>query len=507
MVTTLSGLTKIDDNTFQVELTNPDPEFPIQMGYAAYFALPDVAFEDQAAFEEAPIGNGPFMMDGTWEHDVRIATVPYPDYAGSDPAQIDRYVFEIYEEITTAYVDALAGNLDVVNTIPSDFLATYQDEFPGRNGDVYTTGFNYLGFPTYLEQYTKKHRQALSMAVDRELITEQIFLGARDPAHSVIPPNLQGRDDVCPSWNYDPVAAKALWDEAEAEAPIGDIVVWFNSGAGNDDWVQAVVNQWGTNLGIDTSAVTFESLEFSEYLPIADNAEFTGPFRLGWGMDYPSPYNFLYPLYHSDSHPLVGSNNTFYDNPDFDAALADGVDKLAVSGDLADALPDYYAAEDLLCDDAQVMPMFWSKSQFVWNEGTDNVFVDAHNDLGSTKLTADDGEVSQHISEPEHLFPTTSNESEGIEVLRSLFRGLVHLDAATNEINLEHAESITSEDDGATWIVTLNPGWTFHNGDPVTADSYINAWNYGAYGANGQQNNSFYSNIVGYADINEESDG
>lgn len=68
----LAGMTVVDDNTFTVELATADPEFPLQMAYAAYYAMPEVAFEDPAAFEEAPIGNGPFMMDGVWEHDVSI---------------------------------------------------------------------------------------------------------------------------------------------------------------------------------------------------------------------------------------------------------------------------------------------------------------------------------------------------------------------------------------------------------------------------------------------------
>ena len=246
-------------------------------------------------------------------------------------------------------------------------------------------------------------------------------------------------------------------------------------------------------------------MEFSEYLPKLDNKEVTGPFRLGWGQDYPSPFNFLEPLYASYMAPPVGSNNTNYNNPDFDAALEAGKQKVAASGQLADGLADYYAAEDILCEDSQVMPMFYGKAQFAWNEGVDNVFIDSYSDLGYTKITADDGEVSTFIVEPEHLFPTASNESEGIAVLRALFTGLVQFDPENNEPFNANAASITSEDGGKTWTIALNEGWTFHNGEPVTADSYINAWSYGATGTNGQVNNSFYANIVGYGDLNPES--
>jgi ABC-type transport system substrate-binding protein len=497
----LTGMTVVDDNTFTVELSTADPEFPIQMAYAAYYAMPETAFADLSAYEESPIGNGPFMMDGVWEHDVRVPLKANPDYQGPDPAQIDTLEFQLIADQATAYNEALAGNLDVMDNVPSENLSTYQDDFPDHNGDVFTTAFAYLGFPTYLPEFTKEHRQALSMAVDRQEISDKIFLGGRSPANSVIPPNLQGRDEVCDSWNFDPDAAKALWDAAGDPGPI---TVWFNSGSGHEDWIEAVVNMWGQNLGLDTSTVSFESLEFSEYLPLLDNQEVTGPFRLGWGQDYPSPLNFLEPLYASYNAPPVGSNNTFYDNPDFDAALAAGKDKVAASGQLADGLDDYFAAEDLLCDDAQVMPVYFNKAQYVWSDNASDVFIDSYSDLGYTKVKAENGHISTFKVEPEHLSPTNSNESEGIAVLRALFTGLVQFDAETNEPFMAHAESITSEDGGATWTVVLNPGWTFHDGTPVTATDYVRTWSFGADGTNGQQNNSFYSNIVGYDELNPE---
>ena len=61
------------------------------------------------------------------------------------------------------------------------------------------------------------------------------------------------------------------------------------------------------------------------------------------------------------------------------------------------------------------------------------------------------------------------------------------------------AESITSTDN-KTWTIKLKDGYTFHNGEKVTADSYINAWNYGAYGPNGQDNSYFFEKIAGYDD-------
>jgi oligopeptide transport system substrate-binding protein len=261
-----------------------------------------------------------------------------------------------------------------------------------------------------------------------------------------------------------------------------------------------VANMWKNTLGIEN--ITFESMEFSEYLPLLDDKGATGPFRLGWGQDYPSPLNFLEPLYASYFEPPVGSNTAFYESDAFDAALAQGKAAVAESGQLEDGIPFYQQAEDILCGDAPIAPILYRTNTYVYTEGTDNVYYDSYSDLGVTKVTADDGEVTVQLSEPEHLFPPTSNESNGIQALRALFTGLVQYDAETNEPFNANAESITSDDGGLTWTVVLKPGWTFHNGEAVTAQSYVDAWNYGAYGPNAQQNNSFYAGIVGYDEMN-----
>ena len=500
---TLAGLTVLDDLTFQVELSQADPEFAIQLAYNAWFPLPTVALEDPDAFEEAPIGNGPFRMDGTWEHDVRIPLTRYEDYVGEDAPQIDNLEFAIIDDLNTAYNEVRAGSLDVLGpTIPPDQIATAPDEFGDRYGKSSSTSFTYLGFPTYLDELTPDHRRALSMAIDRQSIVDVIFSGSVVPAFSTIPPIFAGaRTDVCQNWNHEPEAALELWNAA---GPLDEITVWFNTGGGHEDWVEAIANMWRDTLGVAT--VNFESLEFSEYLPLLDAQEVTGPFRLGWGQDYPSPLNFLEPLYASYNPPPVGSNNPFYDSAEFDDLLAQGKAAVAASGQLVDGIPLYNAAEDVLCNDAPIAPIYFRTNQFVYTEGVDNVFFDSYSDLGYTKITSDDGSVSYQISEPEHLFPMTTNESNGTAVIRALFSPLVQFDAETNEPFNLVADSVVSDDGGLTWTITLKPGFTFHNGEPVTSSSFVNAWNFGAVAANGQQNNSFYANIVGY-DVLNPSEG
>jgi oligopeptide transport system substrate-binding protein len=102
------------------------------------------------------------------------------------------------------------------------------------------------------------------------------------------------------------------------------------------------------------------------------------------------------------------------------------------------------------------------------------------------------------ITEPRHLIPTNTNDTDGSQVLAALFTPLVDYDAENRPVEAA-AESVESTDH-RVWTIRLKDGYTFHNGEKVTADAYIDAWNYGAYGPNDQANSYFFAKIAGYAD-------
>ncbi|MGW5016232.1 ABC transporter substrate-binding protein, partial [Micromonospora chalcea] len=93
-----------------------------------------------------------------------------------------------------------------------------------------------------------------------------------------------------------------------------------------------------------------------------------------------------------------------------------------------------------------------------------------------------DAAVRIEIAEPQHLVPTNTNETSGSQVLSALFSPLVDYDEA-NKPHEVAADSVTTSDN-KVWTIKLKPGYTFHNGEKVTADNYIDAWNYGAYAPN-----------------------
>jgi ABC-type transport system substrate-binding protein len=208
------------------------------------------------------------------------------------------------------------------------------------------------------------------MSIDRKSITDAIFNGTFTPATDAIAPVVDGyREGACKYCEYDPEGAKKLLDEAGFDTS-KPLELWFNAGAGHDAWMEAVGNQLRENLGIEFTLQG--NLDFAEYLPLGDAKGYTGPFRLGWSMDYPSPQNYLEPLYSTAAQPPAGSNSAFYSNPDFDALVAKG--NQAASND--EAIDFYQQAEDILLEDMPIMPMFFGLEQTVWSENVDSVKVD-----------------------------------------------------------------------------------------------------------------------------------
>lgn len=97
---------------------------------------------------------------------------------------------------------------------------------------------------------------------------------------------------------------------------------------------------------------------------------------------------------------------------------------------------------------------------------------------------------------PNPLIPTGTNDSQGGRILDRLFAGLMSYDAAGHP-SFEVAQSIDTVDN-VNYRVVLKPGWTFTDGSPVTAHSFVDAWNYGALSTNAQLQQSFFSPIDGF---------
>jgi oligopeptide transport system substrate-binding protein len=369
--TEMSGLRVVDDLTFEVQLSAPYAQWPTTTGYTAFYPLPASFYEDPEGFGEQPVGNGPFQAQEPFQPGVGITLTRYDEYGGEQPANAESIEYRIYTEINTAYTDLQGGSLDVLNELPPDAIAGAEEQFGDRFIETSFGDITSLGFPTYDERFADPNvRKAFSMAIDRGAITEAIFQGTRTPAASFISPVVDGyRADACDVCELNVEEANRLLDEAgfDRSQPVD---LWFNAGAGHEEWMQAVGNQIRENLDVEYQLRG--DLQFAEYLPLQDAQGMTGPFRSAWLMDYPVAENFLGPLYSTAALPPAGSNATFYSNPAFDQALAE-----ANAADTNEAaIEGYQAAEDILIADLPAAPLFYRVNQAAHSERVDNVIVD-----------------------------------------------------------------------------------------------------------------------------------
>lgn len=121
--------------------------------------------------------------------------------------------------------------------------------------------------------------------------------------------------------------------------------------------------------------------------------------------------------------------------------------------------------------------------------------------ISNSSNASDSNIISVYGSEPAHpLFPGNTTEAGGGKVVDQLFAGLVTYDARGG-IHNEVADSITSSDNATHYVIKLKSGWKFTDGTPVTARSFVDAWNYTANSANKQASASFFSTIEGYDDL------
>jgi oligopeptide transport system substrate-binding protein len=368
---TLSGLKVVDDMTFTIQTTEPVSNLPVRLGYSAFAPLPDSFFADPKAFEDKPIGAGPFKMDS--KSNTEFVLSKFADYSGATKANVDKLTVRIYQDPAAAYADAVAGSLDYIDesNIPQDqFIGdAYQSDFPDRYTQREAGRISWINFSPNDPQLKDNVdlRKAISRAIDRDLITKQIWNNTVTPATGWVSPVVDGyKADACgESCKFDAAAAKQAFEAAGGYK--GTLTMTYNADAPNKAWSEAVCNSIKNTLGIECTAVP--TVDFATYNKKIDANEIKGIFRSSWQMDYPSIENFLNPIYAKGAD----SNWTHYDNPEFTKLTTEAA--AALSADEANAL--YQQAEALLATDFPTAPLWYPKTTGVWSEKVTDVKINA----------------------------------------------------------------------------------------------------------------------------------
>ena len=372
----LTGVQIVDDYTFTIALKQPSYDLVNRLGYTAYAPLPNSTLDNPEEGGQMPIGNGPYKLASkdAWDHNVKITLVPNENYVGEEKAQNDGVLIKFYQSMDAAYNDLKAGNLDVMDAMPSSAVGSYQQTFAGRSVNQPYAGIMTLTIPQYLDHFSgdegQLRRQAISMAINRDEITQQIYSGTRTPAKDFTAPTLEGYSDNLAGADvltYNDSKAKELWAQADAISPWeGTFEIAYNSDGGHKEWVEAAANSIKNTLGI--SAEGKPVVDFKTLLQSEDDKTIGAAFRSGWQADYPSIYNFLQPLYVTGA----ASNKGFYSSPEFDGLI----NQAAGAATPDEGIAIMQQAQELLLKDLPVIPLWYYNANGAWSEKVDNVNFD-----------------------------------------------------------------------------------------------------------------------------------
>jgi oligopeptide transport system substrate-binding protein len=361
----------VDELTFTAELIAPSADFELWLGYTAFMPMPEVFFEDPDIYSDAPVGNGPYVVE-SWEHENVISLRPNPDYPGPRTPKNGGIDIVIYTDENTAYNDLLSDNLDIITNVPSSAFQTFESDLGDRAVNQPAAVIQVVQVPEWLPEFQGEagtlRRAAISRAIDREQVTETVFAGTRTPATDFTSPVIAGySDDIAGSevLQYDAEEAKRLWDEAESMDPLGDYTLQLASNADSDHqtWVEAVCNNIRTVLEIECEFYPYPT--FAEFLDARDAGEVPGIFRGGWQADWPAMSNFLGPIYGTGA----GSNDAQYTNEEFDAVLSEA----GQAPTPEEATELYKQAQEILFQDLPGIPLWYNNATAGYAETVDNV--------------------------------------------------------------------------------------------------------------------------------------
>jgi ABC-type oligopeptide transport system substrate-binding subunit len=342
---TLEGLRAIDQRTVEIRLSRPDAAFTLKLAASATSIIDPNDVARGGDWWRSPNGTGPFRI-AEWQTGQRLVLNRSRTFIDGAPAleRIEMPVgpnaygaFNLYQSDRVDVVGISSFDVDRV-TAPESSLAPELVQ-----AELFST--EYIAFRTDVAPMDDPIvRKAVAMAFPRDKIANVMFGGHVTVAEGIVPDGMLGAEWPVDPIAYDPEGAKALFATSayasETELPPIQI---YSTGNGA---VAALRDEVESKLGLQIDSVIVQSEEFFDGLALRQYPAYA----LYWGADYPDPATFLQSLFASGS----SDNYTDYSNPAFDDLL----DQAAQERDPALRAEIYLRAQQLLIDDAMVIPTY-----------------------------------------------------------------------------------------------------------------------------------------------------
>jgi oligopeptide transport system substrate-binding protein len=236
---------------------------------------------------------------------------------------------------------------------------------------TYYYGFN-VTRPPFKDQ--PQLRRALSLAIDREIITRDVTGAGELPAYGWVPPvnGYEGQQMAEAAWTQDERNAEArrLYAEAgySAENPLRTEIM-YNTQEDHRRIALAVAAMWKQVLGVEAQIL---NQEWKVFLDTRRQKTETEVFRSGWIGDYNDANTFAELMVSGG-----GINDSGYSNPAYDALIR----RAARESDLEARAEILQEAEALLLEDMPIMPIYFyvtSRLKKPWVGGYEPNIMDHH---------------------------------------------------------------------------------------------------------------------------------
>lgn len=378
----VSGIKVVDDSTLTITLVSPFAGFLNIIAMPGCWIYPKEAVDKYGVdIRVHPVGTGPFQLETIKEGEVLIMK-KNPNYYGVDKdgnklPYLDGLKYTFIREKKAEILEFKSGNLDMVYRLPVEIFHEImgdlehakerKTDFQILNSPAFNT--NFIGFNCTSPVFNKKEvRQAFNYAIDRHKIADFTIQGEGTSGDYGMVPYVEAfeKDGYnfkgLKGYTFDVAKAKELMKQAGYPDGKGfpKTTLQINSGGGDRNILVAEVVQkmLKENLNVD---VDINTVPFAEHIEQVTSGK-SDFFRFAWYADYPDPETFLTLFYgkHVPNSPTEKSYINFsrYKNPRFDSLFAASFKE----SDKAKRYGMLSQAEQIMLDDAPVMPIFYDEN-------------------------------------------------------------------------------------------------------------------------------------------------
>lgn len=343
------GVRAVDSTTLEVRLTAPAPFFPSLLSH--WSTLPTYRGLPPARAGET-VCNGAFAIAESTPNSQTLLR-RNPRYWNAANVRLDAVRYLQITDTRDELTRFRSGDVDVTVSTPLQS----NDELRALVGDRLVTspslGVYYYGFNTGKPPFDSRElRQALSMTVDRETLTNAVIRMGNPVAYTLVPDGMPEYTPQKPAWAAWPYEqrvkrARELYAKAgySAARPLR-FELRYNVGSAHQRIALAVAAMWKEALGAEAQPVAEEFKSLMQTIQRGD----AQVFRSSWTADYPDPYSFLV------AYATRGSMNlSAYGSTQFDRDLRAG----AQAADPVERRKLLESAERTFSDDAPIIPIYF----------------------------------------------------------------------------------------------------------------------------------------------------